>query len=314
MSSTSSPSRTASVSSSSSEYSPSEESDSEAENLTADIHGTGAQDHVAKEGKISGSGVIVRINTTEQVSVPENQNENKPAVAKETGTATPTAESTKESMTLSPEESATLFQTPGTASWTPIQPMIETSVKLNYNGQPQDEEPQEQHSAANSGTSLSIDSRIHAISMQPWEISPKTAPRPVAWDQALPGGRVSIPEGTFAAKSTAVESSFQRQQYSSKATDSLPGDVDVYEAMDTTVVGATATATAPAASAAGESSFGGSLLNPRDDDELGDFDIDTTWEIPSLTREMSLARAVEALGGEQQATGFGYEGSYVSSW
>lgn len=296
------------MSSSSSEYSPSEESDSEADNLSAEIHGTGAQDHVAKKGKISGSELMVRISTTEQVAGPEHQNENKPAVSKETSAVV----STQVSVTLSPEESATAFQTPDTASWTQTQPTIETSVKLNFNRPPQ-EQQEEHHSAANPRTPWSTDPMIHEISMQPWEISSETAPRPVAWDQSLPGGSPSITEGTPATKSSAVKSSFQRQQYSSKATDSLPGDVDVYEAMDTTVVGATATAAAPSASAAGESSFGGSLLKPRDDDDLGDFDLDTTWEIPSLTREMSLARAVEALGGEQQATGFGDEGSFVSS-
>lgn len=327
-STTSSPSRTASVSSSSSEYSPSEESDSEAENLSAEIRDAGSQIHVTKKGKISGSEVILRTSTSEQVSGPENQNENKPAVAKETGTtqgpSTPTAVSTKVSVTLSPEERATAFQTsetvhgvPDKASWTQPQPKVETSVKLNYNRQSQEQQPQEQHSATNPGISWSNGSLIHEISMQPWEISSETPPRPVAWDQAIPGGRSSTTEETFAAKPTAVKSSLQQQQQSSKATDNLPGDVDVYEAMDTTVVGVTATAAAPAASAAGESSFGGSLLKPCDDDDLGDFSLDigcTTWEIPSLTREMSLARAVEALGGEQQASGFEYEGSFVSSW
>lgn len=43
------------------------------------------------------------------------------------------------------------------------------------------------------------------------------------------------------------------------------------------------------------------------------------WEMPSLSREMSLARVVEALGGEHsthstQGIGFGFEGSLVSGW
>lgn len=53
-------------------------------------------------------------------------------------------------------------------------------------------------------------------------------------------------------------------------------------------------------------------LKDLEEDELGR----CPWQIPSLTREMSLARVVAALGGEQSASshGVGLEGSSVNSW
>ena len=69
-------------------------------------------------------------------------------------------------------------------------------------------------------------------------------------------------------------------------------------------------------------SFDGALRLEGEDFEVEDFDVGlecAAWEMPSLTREMSLVRVVEALGGEHsthltQGIGFGFEGSLVSGW
>lgn len=73
-------------------------------------------------------------------------------------------------------------------------------------------------------------------------------------------------------------------------------------------------------SSASSCSFDGALrLEGEDfcDDAEDDFDMDldcAEWQMPSLTREMSLARVVEALGSGDSTPGIGFEGSLVSGW
>lgn len=63
-------------------------------------------------------------------------------------------------------------------------------------------------------------------------------------------------------------------------------------------------------------SFGGALLTHGGFlEDLKDFDLDCpNLEMPSLTREMSLARAVAALGGEGSVQEVGDEAPFVNDW
>ena len=317
MSTTSSPARTASISSSSSEYSPSEESssDSEAEKSPVENCCEEVLIHVAKKGKISGChpDEAQMLEDTQQVSPSSPRRDEKvPNVSNETRmeqprgslvarTASVVSQSKPPANAQPSEKESGLITSPsGRSAW--MQPIpVEQSTNLH----PQ----QHDNSSTNHGSeTLSNGLRIHEISMQLGEISHAQGPRPVACGRTQPGGNSTETEGiTYAANSTEASPSPQL----SKSTDGLPGDVDVYNAVGTASV---ASAAADVNTHSPASSFGGSLL-AQSEEELDGFDLDleiTKWEIPSLTREMSLARAVDALGGEQQTPGFDYDSSFVS--
>lgn len=86
--------------------------------------------------------------------------------------------------------------------------------------------------------------------------------------------------------------------------------------------GGTSTSSSSSSPPSSPTSFDGALRFEGEDfcDEVEeDFDAGlecADWEMPSLSREKSLARVVEALGQEHttQCIGFGFEGSLVSGW
>lgn len=174
---------------------------------------------------------------------------------------------------------------------------------------------------------------IHEISMQPWELSRSRGARAVSDAAATTvESEFTSPEstgiiiGNCNPKSNPVASS-------GVATSQMLDDDASMGAMDVSVTAmdvsmditaeadcaggppqnGAVSATAPVSSS---SAFGASLLTQAGFfGALEDIDLECPhWAAPSLTREMSLARAVDALEGEHLAHGVGFEGSFSTGW
>ncbi|CAM9728027.1 unnamed protein product [Laminaria digitata] len=176
--------------------------------------------------------------------------------------------------------------------------------------------------SSNNGSAL-----IHEISMQPWEFSRSGGARPViasppplllpsstsgSYFSSLAGVSMDITDASLAgvaASASVAASAAEAGPMPMRTSAVLRG-------------GGGASTSSLASSSSSSSSFDGALrLEGEDfcDDDVREEDFNVglecaDWEMPSLTREMSLARVVEALGGEHSTQGIGFEGSLVSGW
>ncbi|CAM9409140.1 unnamed protein product [Pylaiella littoralis] len=174
------------------------------------------------------------------------------------------------------------------------------------------------------GTNSYISARIGETTMQPMKIS-STSPSPPSRSATVTTTTdrpcsMLIHMATqqqqaqahqapaFAVKSDGVFSSSQSAQQS--LPPSPPSDPMDVAAEQTAATAATILAASTILDA-GDFEVAGAAKD-LEEDELAR----CPWQIPSLTREMSLARVVAALGGEQTASshGVGLEGSSVNVW
>lgn len=331
-SATSSPSRTASISTSCSDYSSSEASDSEME-----------EDSVEEESNKAGGGgknckVMPRareVKFVEQVVSPAQQSH------ETSQTATPFRFPSQQTLVPQQEEPTTttvgrVFKpaTPGGKRlvWPPppVQastptvalsasapaPALQRSTSLLTWAQPllasetsSATGQQQQHRSSVMGISSANAVILHEISSQPWEIScGGDRPQPVIADTAV------VTPTLQSQTQTSTVGSFQASHAEAVAgaTMVVPSAAACGPSSQQQQAGNSCAVHAPQAAA----SFGGALLTPGGFcEELKDFDFDCpNWEMPSLTRETSLARAVEALGGEGSVQGVGDEASFGSGW
>eukprot|EP00904_Undaria_pinnatifida_P014108 jgi/Undpi1/9828/HiC_scaffold_27.g12282.m1 len=171
--------------------------------------------------------------------------------------------------------------------------------------------PETSITTINNGSN-STSALIHEISMQPWEFSRSGVARPVI---ASPPPLLLATTGNYFSSLGGVSMDVADVSMGVAAAASEltgPGPLPVTEVLR----GGMGTPSSSASSC----SFDGALrLEGEDfcDDAEDDFDMDldcAEWQMPSLTREMSLARVVEALGSGDSTPGIGFEGSLVSGW
>lgn len=186
-----------------------------------------------------------------------------------------------------------------TSLWTSAQPFVASETSLAAQHQ------QHRSSACVGGVGGISSSNVilHEISSQPWEISRGgDRPQPVMSDTVAPPLR-----------SIAGWSSFPVAHPLAGVSMVVPSTAGCGSSVAQQQAGNGSTVYASQAAA----SFGGALLTHGGFfEELKDFDLDCCpyLEMPSLTREMSLARAVAALEGEGSVQEVGDEAPFGNDW